>query len=57
MGIGRQNGARNRILVPGYAPRSKRAMRQTIVRMGIWLFLLLFVASILGVAVVSIRAR
>lgn len=57
MGPGHSRGPRHPILVPGYETRSRRAFRQTLMRMGIWVFVLLFVASIVGVAIVTVRAR
>jgi cell division septal protein FtsQ len=43
--------------MPGYAPRSKRARRQNLVRAAIWVLLLLFVGSVVGVAIVTVRAH
>ena len=35
--------------------RRKRAFRQNIIKGAIWVFLILFVASVVGVAIVAIR--
>ena len=43
--------------VPRYDPRSKRALRQNLVRAAIWVFLVLFVGSVVGVAIVTVRPR
>lgn len=41
--------------MPRYATRSKRALRRNLVRGAIWIFLLFFVASVAGVAIVTLR--
>jgi len=43
--------------VPAYPPRSKQALRRNLIRTGVWVFLLLFIASVVGVAIVTVRAR
>lgn len=43
--------------MPRVEPRSRRARRQMLMRAGIWVFLLLFMLSVVGVAIVSIQAR
>jgi len=43
--------------MPGYETRSKRAFRRGLVRGAVWVFLLLFVASVVGVAIVTVRFR
>lgn len=40
-----------------YQPRSARMRRQALLKMGVWLFLLLFVFSIVGVAVVFVAGN
>lgn len=35
--------------------RRRRALRQTLVKAAVWVFLLFFVASVVGIAVVAIR--
>jgi len=40
--------------MPQYATRSKRAMRQKLVRAGVWVFLILFIGSVVGVAIVTV---
>jgi hypothetical protein len=37
-----------------YQPRSARMRRQALLKMGVWIFLLAFVFSIVGVAVVFV---
>lgn len=37
-----------------YQPRSARMRRQALLKMGVWVFLLLFVFSVVGVAVVFV---
>lgn len=41
--------------MPRYATRSKRALRQNLVRAAIWVFLVLFIGSVVGVAIVTVR--
>lgn len=43
--------------MPGYETRSKRALRQNLVRAGIWVFLVLFIGSVVGVAIVTVRVH
>ncbi len=40
--------------MPAYEPRARRSVRQALVRAGVWVFLALFVVSVLGVAVVVV---
>ncbi|MBV8364685.1 MAG: hypothetical protein JO193_08990 [Candidatus Eremiobacteraeota bacterium] len=39
-----------------YQPRSARARRQALLKAGVWIFLVLFVLSIVGVAVVVVQS-
>jgi hypothetical protein len=39
-----------------YQPRSARMRRQALLKLGVWLFLVLFVVSIVGVAVVFVTS-
>jgi hypothetical protein len=41
--------------LPRYATRSKRTLRRNLVRAAVWIFLAVFVASVVGVAIVTIR--
>ena len=43
--------------MPAYPPRGKKALRQNLVRAAIWAFLVLFVVSVVGVAVVAVGSR
>jgi hypothetical protein len=38
-----------------HEPRRKRALRQNLVKAAVWAFLILFVASIVGVAVIALH--
>jgi len=38
-----------------HEPRRKRAFRQNLVKAAIWVFLFFFVASVVGIAIVSIH--
>jgi hypothetical protein len=38
-----------------HEPRRKRAFRQNVVKGAVWVFLILFVASVVGIAIVAIR--
>jgi hypothetical protein len=35
--------------------RRKRALRQNLVKAAVWVFLILFVASVVGIAIVAVR--
>jgi len=37
-----------------YQPRSARMRRQALLKLGVWIFLLLFVFSVVGVAIVVV---
>ena len=43
--------------MPRYQSRSRRARRIAMLRLGIWIFLVLFVASVVGIAIVAVKAR
>lgn len=42
---------------PKLETRAARSLRQTLIKAGIWIFLVLFVFSVVGVAVVTVRPR
>jgi len=43
--------------MPHYEPRGRRARRLALMRLGIWIFLALFIASVVGIAIVTVNAR
>lgn len=38
-----------------HEPRRKRAFRQNVVKAAIWVFLIFFIASVAGVAIIAVR--
>lgn len=54
---GDRRSAGAHVIMPQVESRSRRARRQALMRAGIWVFLVLFVLSVVGVAIVSIQAR
>ncbi len=47
--------AGKRLVKMRHEPRRKRALRQNVVKGAVWIFLVLFVASVVGVAIIAIR--
>ena len=56
LGPGRRAGP-DRRMSPKLETRAARSLRQTLIKAGIWIFLVLFVFSVVGVAVVTVRPR
>lgn len=38
-----------------HEPRRRRALKQNLVKAAVWVFLFIFIASVVGIAVVAVR--